>query len=278
MITLKIKVKKMFKSFLLELRNAYFILNKNRQLYYFGMYPDWETAEIEALKFGNNYQDKKIFEKVIESTQKVRNHEAFYEQDGVPYYEENNNYPLLTAFFYILSESKKLYVTDFGGSLGSTFFRYQKLLKKFDVKWNICEQKHYVDYGIENIPEINFVYDFFDIKGSNVLLLSGVMSYVPDIYERLENMLDGIFDYVVIDEQAFSANDREEIRLQHVPSSIYSAVYPLRLFSLSKVMELFFRHKYHLVFSWNYSGGISIIEGNTVKSTLEKGFFFKLKK
>ena len=261
------------------LKDLYFILRKNNRLYYFGIFPDWFAAEIESKKFGNSYQSDYILDKIAKSTELVRKHQACYEQDGVAFFEENNNYPLLSAFFYILADTNKLNVTDFGGSLGSTYFRYHHLLNKFPIKWNIVEQAHFVEYGKKNIPEIDFYYDSSAVKDSNTLLLSSVMMYISNIYDILEKTLQHKFDYIIVDETAFTKDDTDQIRLQHVPESIYSAIYPLRLFSLTNFKSFFCNHNYKLVYEWNYfergGEGISIIDGFKRIPTKEKGFLFK---
>lgn len=210
------------------------LLKKEKELYYFGKYAAWEAAEKESEKYGAAYSSDNILERVAEATQKVRSGEGVYEQDGIVFYEENNNYELIAALLLVYSNQKSLKVLDFGGALGSTYFRYRKLLEPCACEWSIIEQKHYVEYGKHHIPEINFLYDISECdKGADVILLSSVLGYLDDTYAQFKRLLEQKVEYVIIDELAFSPDDAETVMLQHVPARIYSAVYPVRLLSLT---------------------------------------------
>ena len=91
------------------------------------------------------------------------------------------------------------------------------------------------------------------------------------------NMLSKNFQYVVIDESAFFVNENsdESIVLQHVPPSIYKAVYPAHIFGLKKFREFIINCGYEIIFEWTFSGQIPIKEKFGLQETIDKGFLLR---
>lgn len=265
--------------------------NLKNQLYYFGDFSTWDEALKASQKLSGDYSDTSILDQVDEAIQKVRRGEALYEQDGVCFYQPNNNWELLAAMFYaettINNEASCMSVLDFGGSLGSTYFRYRNLFDELGIKWHVVEQKHFVERGIETVPEVRFHYTLDEAVNAGdhstnyVLLLSSVLGYLDRPYEMFEDMLSRDFEYIIIDETAFFIEETtpDRIMLQHVPSSIYSAVYPINLFGLSKFRDFVTKFGYEIFWEWTYRGGfIPIKEGSHLKDTIDKGFFLRKRK
>ena len=241
-------------------------------------------------ELSGDYSDKSILDQVDEAIQKVRRGEALYEQDGVCFYQPNHNWELLSAMFYARTTMSlnSMYVLDFGGGLGSTYFRYKGLWDELGINWHVVEQKHFVERGRENVPEVRFHYTIDEAMNSedfssknNILLLSSVLMYLDKPYEMFEYMLSKDFEYIIIDESAFFIDEdtQDRIMLQHVPPSIYSAVYPLHVFGLSKFRDFIMKSGYEIFWEWTYRGGfIPIKEGLRLKNTIDKGFFLRKKK
>lgn len=255
------------------------------RLYYFGSFGSWDEANKAAEKYGKAYEADNIIGQVADAIQAVRKGEAVFEQDGVLFYEENNIYEFLASLFYILLHCDKLGICDMGGSLGSTYFRYRHLLPMDRISWNVVEQKHYVDYGKDNIPEIDFYYSIeecFDSKGDiNVVLLLSVLPYLEDPYGMLDRIYVKKPKYIIIDETVCNIDDNEEehIVLQHVPASIYEATYPSHIFNRKKMMGYFENAGYRKVFEWDYpvSAGEAIPTRIKFgfKKNVDKGFLFE---
>lgn len=251
-------------------------------LYYFGEFATWEEALQESNRLGGDYEAQNIIDRVDRATQKVRSGEALYEQDGVCYYKENNNWELMAAMLYVKSMLGKVSVLDMGGSLGSTYFRYRGLLSDIEADWRIVEQRHFVDRGKESIPEIKFFYSVDEAVNTenkpNTLLLSSVLMYLDEPYKMLKNMLEHEFQYVIVDESAFftKENGKDQIMLQHVPASIYEAVYPTHIFGLNKFRKFWSKCGYEIIWEWVYRGGQIQIKTKTgLKDTIDKGFLLK---
>ena len=254
----------------------------NDRLYYYDSFKKWEDAVAAAAKYGAAYESNNIFDQVAKATQEVRAGRALYEQDGVLFHKSKNIYELLASLYYVALHTEKLSICDIGGALGSTYFRYRHILPLSASTWNIVEQKHYVKYGKQNVPEIDF-YDSpeecFEKKPDiNTVLLLSVLPYLDEPY----GMLDRIFrlspKYIVIDETVFNRDNKEEehIVLQHVPASIYEAVYPSHIFNKTRMITAFTRAGYRKVFEWKYPGGsIPIRTRFGFKETVDKGFLFE---
>lgn len=254
--------------------------DKETKLFYWGEYLTWNDAqrEIAIEGKGDSYASQVILKKVVQATEKVRKGLAVYEQDGVCFHKMLVNYELISAFLYVYAKEGSLEVVDFGGALGSTYFRYRHLWEELGTKWTIVEQKHFVDWGREHIKEINFEYLLDNCaESTNCILLSSVLSYLDEPYVMLDKILKRKFPHIIIDEQAFHPEDRTTIMLQNVPPSIYQAVYPATLFSLSEFKK-FIEDRGYKIWEWNYQfGNIPIrVDGNTYIDTIEKGFYLSL--
>lgn len=257
-------------------------MRRDKYLYYFGEFASFTEAEEKCLRGG--YTAPNIIDQVDSATQKVRKGEALYEQDGICFYEVNNNYELLAALLYVRGCLERFSVLDFGGALGSTFFRYRKLLQELEATWCVVEQKHYIDRGREKVPEIPFYYTMDEALASpdcpNVLLLSGVLQYLDEPYRWFADMLAKGFDYIILDETAFNTDEaaKNKVMLQHVPASIYKAIYPVNLLGQDELKTFVLRSGYEIVWEWVYRDGqIPIKTGFGFEDTVDKGLLLKKK-
>lgn len=151
-----------------------------------------------------------------------------------------------------MKEDGFLNVLDFGGALGSTYFQSRAVLK--NAKWNIVEQENFVQYGKQNIPEINFygtVDECLSGQGNiNCVLFSSVLQYLGEPYSVLKNVLQYKVKYLLVDRTPFNFEARDRIVLQNVPEQIYKAVYPLQLFDGEKFMQKICRAGYKEIFKF----------------------------
>lgn len=225
------------------------------------------------------YDKPNILKAEIDAMEKVKNGEAAWEQDGVVFYEKSPHFEILASLLYALSLGG-ISVLDHGGALGSMFFRHLALIEAMDVKWNIVEQKHFVDYGKTNIPEISFYYtkeECLRNKNINFVLFSSVLGYLPDGLQTIEDYLKLNMEYVCVDSTAFFVDDSEEkIMLQHVPRSIYRAEYPIHIFNWRRLCEVVGKYHYTFIFEWNREG-IPIYKKGFQKTDY-RGFLIKRNK
>ena len=237
-----------------------------------GNYSSWSQAESQC----PGYATQEIINKVIAATTEVHAGRAAYEQDSVLFFEPKHYRPLIEALSSAQTKSKDLTVVDFGGSLGSLYFRHLHFFKQNPfISWNVVEQKHFVEAGKQLFQneQLKFYFNISDIpKGPNELLvLASVLPYLPDPWGFLEKTLtERKFDFIFIDRSYFSYNDKDRLTIQTVPASIYTASYPCWFFNQTRLLDLFLKYGYELVsrFQCEYQDDIP---------AAHLGFFLKLK-
>ncbi len=236
-----------------------------------GNYATWE----EAKKVSSGYDSALILDKVKEALLKVKNGEAVYERDSVVFDKVQYSWPLLAGLLWIATENgNRLNIIDFGGSLGSTYFQNRKFLMDLDVKWNIVEQKHFVECGKKYFADdrLNFYYDLESCLKEQkpfAIIFSSVLQYMEKPYEFMDSVLKHRFRYIVIDRTAFIAKGDDIITIQRVPKEIYQASYPGWFFNQEKFL-IFFKDKYDLIADFESNDRANI-------TSVFKGYIFKLK-
>ena len=104
------------------------------------------------------------------------------------------------------------------------------------------------------IPEVNFYYELDALLANNqnvnCVLLSACIEYMAELYEYLSDILSKNIKYIIIDRVPFNYIERDRIVCQHVPQSIYEAVYPLWLIDEKRLHQCVGRH-YHTVLEWD---------------------------
>lgn len=205
-----------------------------------GDYDTWKEAE----EICEGYESNLILDKVLAATLKVKNGEAVYERDSVVFNHVEYSWPVTASLMWAAARNNgRLNVLDFGGSLGSSYFQNKVFLKLLsEVSWNVVEQSHYVDAGKKHIQseQLKFFKTIDDCKSKNqqnVILLSSVLQYLDDYIDIIKQLTTTNATLLIIDRTPFSSIDSDKILIQKVPSSIYSASYPMRVFSRSKFLE-----------------------------------------
>ena len=247
-----------------------------------GEYTTWYDAKKEVESRGYGYDAPEIAEQVRNAIHKVRSGNAVFERDGVLFYHEEFNFPFLTAFLLSvanLDNRKELQVMDFGGSLGSTFFQNKRILEMMGnpLKWNVVEQPNYVKLGRTEVPEIDFydsIAECVKDKEIDIVLLSSVLSYLEKPYEVIREIAKSNPETIIIDRTLFFDN-KEIIGIQRVPPSIYTAQYPNRIMSKSKMLQLLIEHGYELKLEWQSFDKLPYKskKGN-VETLTSQGFLF----
>lgn len=195
-----------------------------------GNYRDYE----EARRNCTGYDAPLILEKVKESLLKVKRGEAAYERDSVIFDKIEYSLPLLSFLLYAASASgNKLNILDFGGSLGSTYFQNRKFLNRLSaLKWNIVEQPNFVacgkrDFADEKLLFFSSISECIRSQNPNILLMSSVLPYLPSPYEKIDEILNCDFEFIIIDRTPFFRSDLpDRLTIEHVPPEIYEAEYP----------------------------------------------------
>lgn len=192
----------------------------------------------EALSLCSGYSDEAILEKVLASTMLVTSGQCVAERDGVTLGSSFYSPAVLAGLFIACSRCPdSISVLDFGGALGSTYFQHSCITRHLNnLRWNVIEQPHYVSAARNHIFESNLFFfstieECLASSAVNVCLLSGVLQYLPDPFEVLNNILAIQADVLILDRTPYlCAGACGYYAIQHVPPGIYSASYPSRFF------------------------------------------------
>jgi putative methyltransferase (TIGR04325 family) len=237
---------------------------------FYGDYATWEEAEEKS----SGYSAELILEKVLAAAIKVKNGDAVYERDSVIFNHIEYSWPVTAALMWAAARKDgRLNVLDFGGSLGSSYFQNRLFLQSLpQVNWSVVEQSHYVEAGqkhiqYENLKFYKTIDECTDKHQPNVILLSSVLQYLPDPIDIVTKLTATKATLLIIDRTPFSSLDVDKILIQKVPSSIYSASYPMRVFSREKFLE-------KVKCDWELITEIVNPEGN-IKSTAGIEFTFQ---
>ncbi|HQQ94602.1 MAG TPA: methyltransferase, TIGR04325 family [Bacteroidia bacterium] len=249
----------------------------NRAPLWTGDYSSWAEVQAEC----EGYDSDAIFQKVKNAALSVKAGEALFERDSVLFYQIDHHPDFLAILNQIAEGSGgHLNVLDFGGSLGSLYFQYKAVFSKFkSVRWNVVEQKHFVDFGQAQLQneELHFYHSISDCmlaEQVNIVLLSSVLSYL----EKPEAILNELFrygiPYILIDKTLFTEEGRDILCKQLVPESIYKASYPCRIMSSTKFITFMSQH-YRLVKQYAPYHDADIMAGKH-KARFKALFFEKL--
>jgi putative methyltransferase (TIGR04325 family) len=207
---------------------------------WFGNFSSWQEASASC----SGYDHADILKKVKDSLLKVKRGEAVHERDSVLFDAIEYTWPVLSGLLVAASRCGGLLnVIDFGGSLGSTYFQNRKFLSELaEVKWNIIEQESFVKTGQEYFQDnsLRFYLSISDClreNQPNVVLLSSVLSYLPDPYKIFDEILSLKMDYIILDKMPFIEGTADRITIQKVPDWIYRASYPAWFFSEQKFKD-----------------------------------------
>lgn len=250
-IPLKIRIHRIIKEFLPPI---FIILLKKiltKKYMYFVGYKTWEQAE-EA---SNGYDADNIIEKVKYSSKLVFEGKAIFERDSKIFNNIEYSYPLLASLLFVASNCKSLRVIDFGGALGTTFQQNRKYLLKLKncLEWRIVEQQKFVSIG--NKEFTNKYLSFYNTieeatkNGVDVVIFCGSICYVPNAYHYLQAAIDTKAPYIIFDRTPITMKSLDTFVVQHVPSNIYKATLPLRIFSYNMLVEQF-KSTHNLLEEW----------------------------
>lgn len=232
-------------------------------MYFSGDYADWTAARDNS----SGYDTELILERVRRAARAVRDGEAACERDSVLFDSVQHSFPVLAGLLRAAVENdNRLSVLDFGGSLGSSFVQCRDFLAAVSsLQWGIVEQEHFVRCGKAEFE--TGALRFFDSvdecvaqTSPNVVLLSGVLQYLPQPHQIMDDLAAKRIQYVVIDRTPFSDLPADRVTVQHVPPSIYPASYPCHIFSRQRFLDRW-RSRYDLLAQFDGSDGEASVKG-----------------
>jgi putative methyltransferase (TIGR04325 family) len=229
-----------------------------------GNFATWEAAAARCV----GYEDGEILSKVLAATLKIKQGEAAFERDSVAFDEIEYSWPVLATLMWTAARNGgKLNVLDFGGALGSSYFQNAKFLQYLqNVRWGVVEQHHFVVAGQQHIQNQHLrfyssIEDCLRENQVNVVLLSGVLQYLPSPYDFLDKLIAVKAEAIILDRTCYSTSQGvHSIKVQHVPESIYKATYPCHILDEGRLCQFITTKGYELVESF---GSLDEFDSNT---------------
>lgn len=213
---------------------------RSTSIHFEGPFDSWEVASKES----TGYDADDILSRVLEATLKVKRGEAAFERDSVLFDDIDYPWPVTAGLMWAAARSNgRLDVLDFGGSLGSSYFQHARLLSAIPhVRWNIVEQPHFTRAGRAELQDERLRFhdsigDCLNETSPNVVLISGVLQYLPDPDPVIAELRAVGAPVVIVDKTVVNKSRHDGIYVQHVPESIYRASYPCRSLSESALIK-----------------------------------------
>jgi len=210
----------------------------SRSVRYEGPYASWQ----EAGRHAGGYDQAQIFEAVRSAALKVKKGEAAFERDSVAFAKMRLPFPLLAALLRAAARNGgALNVLDFGGSLGSTYFRCRDFLAPVaSLRWSVVEQPKLVECGRREFAGESLQFhaslaECLAQEKPNVALLSSSLPYVEDPYGVLGQISAGGVADIIVDRTSYHDGAEDLIFVQQVPPQVYEASYPCRVFGSAKL-------------------------------------------
>lgn len=197
----------------------------------------WAAATDAA----TGYAHETILAQVEKATDAVVTGRAAFERDGVTFDAIEYRWPVAAALMWQAARSGgSLRVLDFGGSLGSTYRQYGRLLCDLTVAWGVVEQPEFVAAGRRFEDGRLSFHDAVDAGAvavdPNVALFSSVLQYLSDPYAAIDDVAATGVQTIVIDRTPMTELAHDVPAVQLVPASIYAASYPSWLFSRERLV------------------------------------------
>ena len=207
---------------------------------YVGNFPDFGAAK--ACSTG--YEQEVILERTRTALHKVLRGEAACERDSATFDQAELPWPLLSLLARAAAENAgRLSVLDFGGSLGSTYFLCRAFLAGLPwLEWSIVEQPAHVicgrrEFANDTLKFYPSIDDCLKERRPKVLLLSGVLQYLPEPWAFLREAAAHDFDWIILDRTPFIPAERDRLTVEVVSPRIYPASYPAWFFSRPRFEE-----------------------------------------
>ncbi len=206
-------------------------------------FEDFDGTWQQALRCSDGYGDPEILARVLAASLSVEDGTAVHERDSVNFDRIHYAWPVLAALMWSAARnSGSLRVIDLGGSLGTTYRQNRRFLERLsDVTWAVVEQASFVAAGREHFADarLQFYESIMDAAAAcqpQVGLVSSSLQYLAEPVSALEQLSATGAQTLVLDRTPIHHGSTHRIVLQHVPSNIYPATYPARIFSKSRLI------------------------------------------
>jgi putative methyltransferase (TIGR04325 family) len=207
----------------------------------------------EARATASGYDSDAIVARVLTATLAVKAGGASFERDGVCFAEPDADAPLLGALRRVASAcGGRLRVLDFGGALGSVYWRHRaELAAVRGLGWDIVEQPGFVEAGRRHFADMPLrffatVDEAEAAGGHDVLLCSTALQYLEHPHATVEDWVERGWRFLLYNNLPLHRGRPDRLAVQHVPPDIYPASYPVWFFNRERMLA-HFASRYNLL-------------------------------
>jgi len=160
-----------------------------------------------------------------------------------------------------LRQGGSLSVLDFGGALGSSYFLCRPYFSGITrLSWTVVEQAHFVDAGRRDFQDgiLSFQHtldDAWATSAPDLVLISGVLQYLPDPAGMVTQIVKRLPEFIVIDRTPLNLGGQDILAVQHVPAAMGRASYPVHLFGRNALLSAI-EQQYRLVAEFDAMDGV----------------------
>jgi len=216
--------------------------------YYSGPYKTWALAQKKSV----GYNDKNIISKVRKAALITKNSKTKFEIDSIIFNKPHRNIKFQKIMINLAKKKNLIKIIDFGGSLGSTYYRYRGIFSsKKKIKWSVVEQKAFVKIGKKEFKDksLKFYYNLDELiknkknEQIDIFLLSSSLQYIKD-YKKIIYKINKLnADYLIILKTPMKISTKNSIYVEKVPEQIYGSSYSSWVFSKKKLIKSLTNYK-----------------------------------
>lgn len=209
---------------------------------YLSTFQDGFPSFAEAAAAAAGYEGEEIAKRAERAARAVISGDAAFERDGVTFNDPDPRWPVVAGLLLGRVESHPLRVLDVGGGLGSSYWQNRGVLEAGlagkSLEWTVVEQPSMLERAKALPPHgVRYVERVADADTEEVdcVLFSSSLQYLQDPDGALAEASKTSARVLVIDRTPMSLVDADLPCVQITPKHIYSASYPVWVFSQSRI-------------------------------------------
>lgn len=139
---------------------------------FYGVYSDFDEASRQSPISRIGYDNDETADRCLENNSRLL------------LQIRETEYPLFFWLNKVLEETRPCKVLDFGGNLGSHFFKFKEVAAHPDLYWNVYDVEKIITLGRQTYEDerLSFIEDHAGLTEIDVFMASGSIQYVEDFH------------------------------------------------------------------------------------------------